>query len=466
MAFRIRKPSQESFFALNAIPLYSYAIPLPPTPPRKDGVRTGRGIPARKHGSLRRCAWPALGTAIRFRLDRCAGSLVAPRVQALTVFARKEVSVGREAGELDCFAGPYHQPPSNAHRQRRPAKVGVKKGVLSGRLDDVDSRRESVFLPTDHFEVLRPQADNDLLAGESQSGGRRHPEAAHRRYASFGVVNAFDEVHRGRAEKPGDEDICRFVVKGGGRALLLDPPSVHHDDAIGHRHRFDLVMSDVNDRIAEFLMQRLDLGAHGNAELGVEIRQGLIEQEQRGFAHYRAPHRHALPLTAGKMSGTPIEFVLQIEHAGGVLDLAGYFRQRLAPQFWAERHVFADRIVREQSVGLKYHGDVALPRGDVVGANIVDQQIPLSEVFEAGDQAQQGRLAASRGPDENDEFPGRDVEIDVEQDPNDAEAFRHGSQSHASHQSPSDRAFWPRGWCFLDFRRLALTLWRRPRPGR
>src|SRR3984957_473886 len=31
MAFRIRKPSQESFFALNAIPLYSYAIPLHPT---------------------------------------------------------------------------------------------------------------------------------------------------------------------------------------------------------------------------------------------------------------------------------------------------------------------------------------------------------------------------------------------------------------------------------------------------
>jgi hypothetical protein len=29
MALRIRKPSQESFFALNAIPLYSYAIPPP-----------------------------------------------------------------------------------------------------------------------------------------------------------------------------------------------------------------------------------------------------------------------------------------------------------------------------------------------------------------------------------------------------------------------------------------------------
>jgi hypothetical protein len=31
MAFRIGKPSQESFFALNAIPLYSYAIPLRPS---------------------------------------------------------------------------------------------------------------------------------------------------------------------------------------------------------------------------------------------------------------------------------------------------------------------------------------------------------------------------------------------------------------------------------------------------
>ena len=96
-----------------------------------------------------------------------AGSLVASRVQALTAFARKEVSVGREAGEFDCFAGAYHQPPSNAHRQGRPAKVGVKKGVLSGRLDDVDARREAVPLRTDHFEMLRPEAE---LEGATADG--------------------------------------------------------------------------------------------------------------------------------------------------------------------------------------------------------------------------------------------------------------------------------------------------------
>ena len=45
MAFRIRKPSQESFFALNAIPLYSYAIPLP---------HEGGGDPLRPSNSLTR----------------------------------------------------------------------------------------------------------------------------------------------------------------------------------------------------------------------------------------------------------------------------------------------------------------------------------------------------------------------------------------------------------------------------
>ena len=49
MAFRIRKPSQESFFALNAIPLYSYAIPLLP----HQGDTRGEGeIPARGGAEL------------------------------------------------------------------------------------------------------------------------------------------------------------------------------------------------------------------------------------------------------------------------------------------------------------------------------------------------------------------------------------------------------------------------------
>ena len=55
MAFRIRKPSQESFFALNAIPLYSYAIPLP----REAGMGERGGI--RRAATFRFQLWPKPG---------------------------------------------------------------------------------------------------------------------------------------------------------------------------------------------------------------------------------------------------------------------------------------------------------------------------------------------------------------------------------------------------------------------
>ena len=57
MAFRIRRPSQESFFALNAIPLYSYAIPLrrggrPAVGAPEVGVGVGRTPPRQPIGDL------------------------------------------------------------------------------------------------------------------------------------------------------------------------------------------------------------------------------------------------------------------------------------------------------------------------------------------------------------------------------------------------------------------------------
>jgi hypothetical protein len=56
MAFRIRKPSQESFFALNAIPLYSYAIPLRSSP-------GGEGLARGASGSLEGSPAPPPGEA-------------------------------------------------------------------------------------------------------------------------------------------------------------------------------------------------------------------------------------------------------------------------------------------------------------------------------------------------------------------------------------------------------------------
>ena len=51
----------------------------------------------------------------------------------------------------------------------------------------------------------------------------------------------------GEPMKLGDEEVGRAVVEFERRADLLDPAGVHDDDAVGHGHRLDLVVGDVDD---------------------------------------------------------------------------------------------------------------------------------------------------------------------------------------------------------------------------
>src|SRR2546430_9570888 len=47
-----------------------------------------------------------------------------------------------------------------------------------------------------------------------------------------------------------------------------------------HRHRLDLVVSDVDGRHLERLLDARNLGPHLNTQLGVEIRERLVHQKR------------------------------------------------------------------------------------------------------------------------------------------------------------------------------------------
>src|SRR5690348_17727509 len=55
-------------------------------------------------------------------------------------------------------------------------------------------------------------------------------------------------------------------------------------------------------RRLQALVQLLDLRAHLHAKLGVEVRQGLVEQEHLRVAHDRASHRDTLALAARELA--------------------------------------------------------------------------------------------------------------------------------------------------------------------
>jgi hypothetical protein len=99
----------------------------------------------------------------------------------------------------------------------------------------------------------------------------------------------------------------RVVVDVDRAADLLDHAEVHHDHAVGERHRLDLVVGDEDAGGLQLPVQLLDLEAHLHAQLGVEVGERLVEQERGGLAHDRAAHGDALALAAGERARLPVE---------------------------------------------------------------------------------------------------------------------------------------------------------------
>src|SRR5690348_268233 len=152
----------------------------------------------------------------------------------------------------------------------------------------------------DDFEVVCLDADGHRLAGPRELAMRDVDRMAVDAHARAVDVRAFEHV--AAADETRDEPRMRAIEQVFGRADLLDPPTVHHDDPVGHRHRFDLVVRDVDRRVPIFVVQAADLEAHLAAEVRVEVRQRLVEQQDAGIGRERARERDALLLAARKLA--------------------------------------------------------------------------------------------------------------------------------------------------------------------
>ena len=115
-------------------------------------------------------------------------------------------------------------------------------------------------------------------------------------------------VHRRRADELGDEQVAGSLVELHRRADLLDVAVLEHDDAVGQRHRLDLVVGDVDHgRVGHALLELGDLDAGRDAQRRVEVGQRLVEQEDFRVAHDGAADGDALALAARQGLGQPLE---------------------------------------------------------------------------------------------------------------------------------------------------------------
>ena len=150
--------------------------------------------------------------------------------------------------------------------------------------------------------IARRDRDRERRAGVGRRAGSSRRRA--RRDAAVKPVGAADEG--------GDEGGARLHVDLVGRALLLDPAAVHHDDPVGEAHRLVLVVGDDDGGRADGGQDLLQLEAQLLAQLGVERRQRLVEQHQLGPGRQHAGQRHPLLLAAAHLPGPPALEALQL----------------------------------------------------------------------------------------------------------------------------------------------------------
>ena len=163
-------------------------------------------------------------------------------------------------------------------------------------------------------------------------------------------------------------------------------------------------------------MQLGQLDAQLHAQRGVQVGQGLIEQEQLGPAHDGPPDRHPLALAARELLGIALQQGHQLQHLRCLLHPLRNFSFGVTCHAQTKRHVLLNRHVRVQRIALKHHGRAALSRAQIVDPHAVNEQVARADGLQTSDHAQRGRFAAARGANEDDELAVPDVQTHITDD--------------------------------------------------
>jgi hypothetical protein len=269
-------------------------------------------------------------------------------------------------------------------------QAGVLRGAVQERvraelLDHSDLHRQPVIR---EVEGLWPDAEHHRLV---VTGFRQQAPLDRDVVADLGAAVGdlgLDQVHCRRAHEPGDEHVLGSVVEAQWRVDLLQSAVLQDGDAVAHRHGLDLVVRHVDGSDVQAVLEFGDLGAGLDAELGVEVGQWLVHQEDLWVPDDGAAHGDALTLATGEGLRFAVEVLLDAEQLGSLVDAFGPLLVVDALHLEGEAHVVRDRHVRVERVVLEHHRDVPLLWWKVGDVAVADVDLAFVDFFEAGEHPQ------------------------------------------------------------------------------
>src|SRR5690554_876631 len=291
-----------------------------------------------------------------------------------------------------------------AHHDRGVTMTPVYQLFGAQNLDHFDFNRDARRVQPHVFRSNAQDAFLVLQFGRHQAAGHVEADALVVAYATQGIDPHRNEVHRRGTDEGGHEGRGWFLEDLGRGADLLGHAGVHDDHALRERHRLDLVVRDVETGGAQAAMQFLDFKTHLHPQLGIQVGERFVEQEDLRFAHDGPTHRHPLTLPAGQLARATVQQMAQFEDLGCHLDTLLNLALAEAADLQPIGHVLVHRHVGVEGVILEYHGDIALSRFQMVHLLSVDQDLTVGDGFQTGDHSHEGRFSAARRPDNDDEL--------------------------------------------------------------
>ncbi len=267
----------------------------------------------------------------------------------------------REAGDDARFlAKPVHGP--------------VQVSITRQMLDPVHRKRHpNLVFPGNH--VLRQQ----VLGSESD-------EMAVPGY----------QVHRWRSKERRDERVRRIVIHLHRRSQLPHPTALHDGNPIAEAHRLRLVVGYIDRRGPDALLKSLELITSTRAQLGVEIGQRLVQQEDLWVPDHCSCQCDALPFPTGELPRAAAEQLIDAQQLRSPAGLAfAFWLIELGSLEWKD-DVVKDRLVRIQGVTLEHHGNAPQSGRQAVDDIAANKHLTVGGILEAGDGTQQRGLAAAR----------------------------------------------------------------------
>ncbi len=167
-------------------------------------------------------------------------------------------------------------------------------------------------------------------------------------------------------------------------------------------------MGDVDNRDTKILLNLLDFKAHALPELGVQVAEGLIQQQQLGLRHQGAAQGHPLLLPARKLAGDALGVLAQVHRLQNPFHLL--LDDGLIQLFNLQGigHIVKDGHMGPDGVGLEDHANIPLFRGNkgLFGADhsAINADFAGGGLFKPGNHPQHGGLAAAGGTQQGDKF--------------------------------------------------------------